>query len=303
MKKSILVLGLLVSMVLILGCSSGSKQNQVNKIAYTYNINNKSTKDISILMTRRSNEKGTILALINYDIPAKSKKTINFEGEEEPGTWWGFSWLAWYGDIESGGAAEWWSKQKEIVIDEEGWLTGEENGSIKRFAQISKYYPVTFKDYDVTIKIEDLYYAVPINAQNSWYQGEENTIYNYQVTRNISDLLCYCFPVVGNKVRITWHAKSNVDISKLYCRLVDVSSETGGWMELNKAKQNLNDRDPFLKDTTFIMKENIKADEVFDVDFTLPVEVKPLAQMALCIWYNVGDANPNGPAVISSVIK
>ena len=32
-------------------------------------------------------------------------------------------------------------------------------------------------------------------------------------------------------------------------------------------------------------------------------EVKPLAQMALCIWYNVGDANPEGPAIISSVIK
>ena len=74
-------------------------------------------------------------------------------------------------------------------------------------------------------------------------------------------------------------------------------------MELNTAKQNFTDRDPFLHDSTFIMKENIKAGEVFDVDFTLPVEIKPIAQVNLCIWYNVGDANPEGPAIINTVIE
>ena len=49
------------------------------------------------------------------------------------------------------------------------------------------------------------------------------------------------------------------------------------------------------------MKENIKGGEAFDVDFTLPIDEKPVSQVNLCIWYKVGDAE--GPAIISAVIK
>lgn len=165
------------------------------------------------------------------------------------------------------------------------------------------YHPHIYQNSDVTINIEELYDCLEVYTQMSWYSGEQNQVYNYQTTPDISSGLGYVFPIVGNKVHLTWHAKSNVDISKLYCRLVDVSPEAWNWMELNTAKQNFTDRDPFLHDSTFIMKENIKAGEVFDVDFTLPVEIKPIAQVNLCIWYNVGDANPEGPAIINTVIE
>lgn len=141
MKKSILVLGLFALMVLVMGCAKSTSnsdfeiQNSGYKVAYTYNVNNKSSKAISIVMVKYTADM-KLLDKKEYVVPAKSAKTINFEGYEEYGKWWYFGWVNMNGGIGCGNA-QWWANQKEIVIDEEGWLTYEEDGIIKRMSQVT----------------------------------------------------------------------------------------------------------------------------------------------------------------------
>ncbi|MBO4857570.1 MAG: hypothetical protein J5527_03550 [Treponema sp.] len=290
MKKSILVLGVLVSLVMLVGCA---KEPDSFVVTEKYDLVSTSGANVKSIWPKNSNGEDIYYYYKLTDAKGKYKKYNGYE--------------IFYNHrpyMYSPKIANMFHSQCLSIVEE---MISDNKFTIKNFNGnniiVLNYHPYIFNNSDVTIAIEDLYDYVQIITQNSWLPGEQNQVYNYQAEPEISAGFGYAFPVVGNKVHLTWHAVSNVDISKLYCRLVDVSAETGGWMELNKAKQNLNDFDPFLKDTTYIMKENIKAGEAFDVDFTLPVEVKPLAQVNLCIWYNVSDANPEGPAVISSVIK
>ena len=108
-------------------------------VSYTYNFNNKYANDVSILMLKFSQD--VIVEVTEYVIPAKSKESFTFEGviggviqdsyrmgyinAEDDEIWWG--------------GAEWWSEQKEIVIDKDGFITGKEDGTTRKYCKIKKY--------------------------------------------------------------------------------------------------------------------------------------------------------------------
>ena len=287
MKKSIFVLGLLACLVMLVGCAKEPDSFVVGETCKLVSASGANVK--KGIWPKNSNGEDVFYSYRLTDAKGKYK---NYKGYEIFYAHRPYMYSPRIGNMFH---SQCLSKIEEMISENKFTIDKFDSNNII----ILNYHPYIFNNSDVTIAIEDLYDNLNVSTQMSWYLGEENQVYNYQTTPEISKLFVYAFPVSGNNVHLTWHATSNVDISKLYCRLVDVSSETGGWMELNKAKQNLTARDPFLKDTTFIMKENIKAGEVFDIDYTLPVEVNPLAQVNLCIWYNVGDAE--GPAVITSI--
>ena len=108
-----------------------------SEVTYTFNINNKSANDVSFFLIKFvGNTKSEVY---EYVISAKSKDTIEFTTvlDMVKGDWWGFGWINENGGVGNGGA-EWWSQQKEIVIDKDGWLTYKENGSTKKMTKIKK---------------------------------------------------------------------------------------------------------------------------------------------------------------------
>ena len=108
-----------------------------SEVTYTFNINNKSANDVSFFLIKFvGNTKSEVY---EYVIPAKSKDTIEFTTvlDMVKGDWWGFGWVNENGGVGNGGA-EWWSQQKEIVIDKDGWLTYKDNGSTQKMAKIKK---------------------------------------------------------------------------------------------------------------------------------------------------------------------
>ena len=109
-----------------------------SEITYTFNINNKSANDVSFFLIKFvGNTKSEVY---EYVISAKSKDTIEFTTvlDMVKGDWWGFGWVNENGGVGNGGA-EWWSQQKEIVIDKDGWLTYKDNGSTQKMAKIKKF--------------------------------------------------------------------------------------------------------------------------------------------------------------------
>lgn len=159
---------------------------------------------------------------------------------------------------------------------------------------------------NVTVQIEKYSALTEIATNHPWVNGAQDmsVIANYQANPDFTAAFGDDLPVVGDNVHITWHAVSDVDISKIYCRLVDCSSAANWWKELNHTDEELaaaeGVEDPWHS-SKFVMIENIKAGEVFDVDFNLPVEEKPVQQVNFCMWYEIGDANPDGPALIKFV--
>ena len=109
-----------------------------SEVTYTFNINNKSANEVSFFLIKFvGNTKSEVY---EYVIPAKTKDTIEFTTvlDMVKGDWWGFGWVNENGGVGNGGA-EWWSQQKEIVIDKDGWLTYKDNGSTQKMAKIKKF--------------------------------------------------------------------------------------------------------------------------------------------------------------------
>ena len=106
-------------------------------VSYTFKITNKSANDVSIIMIKYSGD--TKADAIEYVIPAKSSETIEFNETVDSlkGEWWGFGWVNSNGSI-GNGSCDWWSQQKEIIIDKDGYLTYKDNGSTKKMSQIQK---------------------------------------------------------------------------------------------------------------------------------------------------------------------
>ena len=144
MKKLVMVLaGLFVLGMTSVFAIEGKKLDprdvyKEEKVSWTFNMNNKSGKDVSIFLIKMNggNEKKEV---IEYVIPAKTKDVINFEGTVDTlnGEWWGFGWIDEDGNVGNGGAY-YWAQLKEIVIDKDGWLIWVDNGSNKKIAKIKK---------------------------------------------------------------------------------------------------------------------------------------------------------------------
>lgn len=107
-------------------------------VTYSFNVNNKSANDVSFFLIKYlGNEK---VEAYEYVIPAKTKDVIEFTAEIDnvKGDWWGFGWVNENGGVGNGGA-DWWSQQKEIVVDKDGWLTYKEDGATKKMTKIKKF--------------------------------------------------------------------------------------------------------------------------------------------------------------------
>ena len=107
-------------------------------VSYPYKITNKSDNDVSILMIKKEIKTDEILEVYEYVIPANS--TVNFVFTNEYKTnkeFWGFGWVNNNSSISNGGA-DWWSRQGNIIINKDGYLTYLENNVRKNMCQIKK---------------------------------------------------------------------------------------------------------------------------------------------------------------------
>ena len=283
MKKSILVLGVLASLVMLIGCAKEPDSFVVKENLFF--VAREGLTGTGIVWPKDSDGNEIYYCYVLKEAKGKYKKyegcRIGYINSK-----YGFRFLT-----------KCLSRIEEMISEDNFTVTGYGND---KYIMLNSY-PSTYKDSDVTIAIEDYYEQIKIAPNYPWINGEQDmsSLTNYQANPDITPAFVLGFPVVGNNVRLTWHAASNVDISKLYCRLVDESSDVNWWKELNKPNQNSGENNPYEDDSTFIMKENIKGGEAFDVDFTLSIDEKPVSQVNLCIWYNVGDAE--GPAIITSI--
>ena len=144
MKKLAMVLvGLVVLGMTSVFAVEGKKVDDLKtlypskSVTYTFNINNKSANDVSFFLIKYlGNEKAEAY---EYVIAAKTKDVIEFTTELDnvKGDWWGFGWVNENGAVGNGGA-EWWSQQKEIVIDKDGYLTYKDDGSTKKMGKVKK---------------------------------------------------------------------------------------------------------------------------------------------------------------------
>lgn len=113
---------------------------------------------------------------------------------------------------------------------------------------------------------------------------------NYQTVIDLTPAFNGYLPRKGDTVNITWSAFSDVRLRNLYIRPVDCSAAAGGWRELLNV--NWDDFDDY------IVTRSVKANEPFTGNVSFILTKDAVAQFNLCIWYDIGDAWPNGPAII-----
>ena len=100
MKKLFLVMaGLVVLGMTSVFAAEGKKIEDLSKlypsypVTYTFNINNKSTNDVSLFLIKFVHNSKT--AAYEYVIPAKTQDVIEFSTviDNVEGDWWGFGWI------------------------------------------------------------------------------------------------------------------------------------------------------------------------------------------------------------------
>lgn len=132
---------------------------------------------------------------------------------------------------------------------------------------------------------------VTIAANHPWVGGKQDmsVISNYQAVVDITEQTGIL--MTGDKVTVKWNGTSDVNISKIKVRLVENSAAVANWWK--ELDSNGSDGTVFVS--------NVKAGVPFDVSVELSLKDDAVDQVALCIWYDVGDATPDGPAKISKV--
>lgn len=113
---------------------------------------------------------------------------------------------------------------------------------------------------------------------------------NYQVTPEITYAFNGNLPRKGDVINVTWSAYSNVKIRQIYARPVDCSSKAGGWKELVDVDWDYLDK--------YIIARSVRPNESFMGNVSFRLEKDAVESVYLCIWYDIGDAYPEGPAII-----
>lgn len=128
-----------------------------------------------------------------------------------------------------------------------------------------------------------------VATNHPWVNGVQDmsVISNYEAGPEVTNAYGDDLPKAGDKMHLTWKAVSDTDIALMHVRLVDRSAAANWWKELEPTSEGT------------VMIENIKAGEPFTVDMELTFAEAPVAQVNLCIWYDVGDAE--GPAIFKVV--
>lgn len=143
------------------------------------------------------------------------------------------------------------------------------------------------------IELEKVAAFFEIATNHPWVNGSQDmsVISNYQ---GVCDLMSKYnaddLPKAGDTLKITWKAASDVDISAIHMRIIDNSPAANWWTELDANGGG---------GAVFI--ENVVAGEPFEGEMEMTFERDAIGGVALCIWYDIGDANPDGPAIIKLV--
>ena len=141
-----------------------------------------------------------------------------------------------------------------------------------------------------TIDLDEYKPQIILETNHPWVDGNQDltVVSNYQQVIEITNFWKNSLPKKGDLAYITWSAVSYVDVDVVYCRLIDNSSAANWWKELCEGD--------FNKPKDFILAKNIKKGVSFDGSLLLSFADEPIENVALCLWYDIGDANPEGPA-------
>jgi hypothetical protein len=146
-----------------------------------------------------------------------------------------------------------------------------------------------------TVALEKYAAFLEIATNHPWVNGAQDmsVIANYQSTPEVTPAFGDDLPRAGDKLTVTWKAVSDVDIAQIYMRPVDCSSAANWWKELINVNWDDMEAITVVKD--------VKAGEPFEASVTFELEADAVAQVNLCVWYDIGDATPDGPAIIKMV--
>lgn len=124
-----------------------------------------------------------------------------------------------------------------------------------------------------------------IETNHPWIDGQQDmsVISNYQAVPDVTAAFNGKLPLAGDKIDFMWMAVSDIDIKAIHARVVDKSAEAGWWKELEANSEGQ------------IIAENVKAGEPFTATAIFDIANDAVGAVAICIWYDVGDAE--GPAI------
>ena len=113
---------------------------------------------------------------------------------------------------------------------------------------------------------------------------------NYQTVVDVTHAFNGYLPKKGDTINVTWSAVTDTRIRRIYARPVDCSAAAGGWRELLNV-----DWDDF---DDYIIISSVKPNTPFVGNVTFVLDKDAVSQLCLCLWYDVGDAWPDGSAII-----
>ena len=155
----------------------------------------------------------------------------------------------------------------------------------------NKEVPAAPHNPNVTVALDKYAAFLEIATNHPWINGAQDmsVISNYQNVSEITPAFKDDLPIVGDTVTVTWTAVANNDVDVIYGRLIDNSAAANWWKELCP---DFNDK----LEENYVIARDIKAGEPFHVEITFPIQEAPIAQVSLCMWYDVGSA-PDAPTI------
>ncbi len=149
----------------------------------------------------------------------------------------------------------------------------------------------------MNIILNDDFPTIKLTTNHPWVgdlDGDGNNdqdmtkISNYERNLDITKLWGNDFPQKGDTVNISWTSIPDVDIKNVYCRLVENTASVDWWKEL--CEVDFDNLEPYT------IAKDLKANVPFETSISLTLVEAPIEGISLSIWYNVGDATPDGPA-------
>lgn len=126
---------------------------------------------------------------------------------------------------------------------------------------------------------------VTLAPEYPWVDGVQDTM---------ADPLCYQavvaitqkfdkdvdWPIKGDKIKVYWKTRSNNDIAALMCRAIENTPAVNWWKEID-----------VNAGTGKVIAENIKANEVTEIEFEIELAEAPIDGISFCIQNGLNDSN------------
>ncbi|MCR4741894.1 MAG: hypothetical protein K5866_03365 [Treponema sp.] len=130
------------------------------------------------------------------------------------------------------------------------------------------------------IAIEKVAAFFQLETNHPWVDGVQDMsqISNYQGIAHFTTEFGEDLPKAGDTIHATWHATSDVDIKNLHIRVIENSAAVNWWAEISEAGG-----------TGYVLIEDVKANEAFDVSIDIPLVQDAQEDISFCIWADVGD--------------